>query len=149
MSKEICQIHQEWLGKIYSWAGKYRTVNLAKGNFHFAAAKQIPKLMEFFEKEILSEYTPCLFSSKAEIAKALAIVHVEFILIHPFREGNGRLARMLAQYMALQAGLPTLNFGSIKGKKKAEYFKAVRAGLDKNYHPMTKIFLELIEKKER
>ena len=147
-SEDLCLMHQEWLGKIYSWAGKYRTVNLAKGDFQFAAAKQIPKLMELFEKEILSEYTPCLFSSKEEIAQALAVVHVEFILIHPFREGNGRLARMLSQYMALQAGLPTLDFGVIKGKKREEYFKAVRAGLDKNYHPMAKIFFEIIEKKE-
>ncbi len=145
LSEDLCRMHQEWLGKIYSWAGKYRTVNLAKGNFQFAAAKQIPKLMKLFEKEILSEYTPCLFSSKEEIAQALAVVHVEFILIHPFREGNGRLARILSQYMALQAGLPTLDFGTIKGKKREEYFKAVRAGLDKNYHPMAKIFLEIIK----
>jgi len=37
-------------------------------------------------------------------ATALAEVHAELILIHPFREGNGRLARLLALLMALQAG---------------------------------------------
>jgi len=46
-----------------------------------------------------------------EVIKALAVVHTELVLIHPFRaEGNGRVARMLATLMALQAGLPPLDF---------------------------------------
>jgi cell filamentation protein len=71
---------------------------------------------------------------------------VEFILIHPFREGNGRMGRLLASLMALQAGLPLLNFINIKGKLRAEYFAAVRAGVDSNYEPMKKIFRIVIEK---
>lgn len=42
--------------------------------------------------------------------EAIAVVHVEFILIHPFREGNGRMGRMLASVMAMQASKPELNF---------------------------------------
>lgn len=41
----------------------------------------------------------------------LAIIHAEFLLIHPFREGNGRLARWLAELMCLQSGLPLPDFG--------------------------------------
>ncbi len=33
-------------------------------------------------------------------------VHEELVLIHPFREGNGRVARLLSTLMAFQAGLP-------------------------------------------
>ena len=44
------------------------------------------------------------------IAAALAIVHAELILIHPFRDGNGRLARMLSTLMGLQARLPLWSF---------------------------------------
>lgn len=64
--------------------------------------------------------------------------------IHPFREGNGRLARLLASIMALRSGMPLLYFGSIKGRKKEEYFALVRAGLDRNYKPMEKIFGDVI-----
>ncbi len=46
---DICNIHKVWLGKIYEWAGNYRHVNLSKGDFAFAAAGQIPKLMADFE----------------------------------------------------------------------------------------------------
>ncbi|HET60277.1 MAG TPA: Fic family protein [Chloroflexi bacterium] len=50
----------------------------------------------------------------ASICEALAICHVEFMLIHPFLEGNGRLARILATVMALQACQPLLNFGLMR-----------------------------------
>jgi len=76
----------------------------------------------------------------------MAAIHVEFILIHPFREGNGRLGRLLTWLMALQAGLPPLNFGGIEGRKKQEYFAAVRSGLDRNYEPMQKVFFSIIRR---
>jgi cell filamentation protein len=83
-------------------------------------------------------------AAKSDVIHALAIVHVELLLIHPFREGNGRLARMLASLMALQAKLPLLDFKLLKGRKKEDYFTAVRSGLDRNYGPMEKIFDEVI-----
>ena len=36
---DIREIHRVWLGAIYPWAGQYRSVNIAKGGFHFAAAR--------------------------------------------------------------------------------------------------------------
>ena len=48
--------------------------------------------------------------------------------------------------MALQAGLPVLDFGGIQGRKKKEYITAVQTGLSRNYHPMVKIFLSIIKR---
>jgi len=146
---DICNMHKEWLGGIYDWAGRYRQVNLTKGGFTFAAAHLIPTLMADFENECLALYTPCRFAQREEITHALAVVHVELLLIHPFREGNGRLARMLASIMTLQAQLPPLEFSMLKGKKKQEYFEAVQFGLNRNYEPMEKIFREVIERTVR
>jgi cell filamentation protein len=66
------------------------------------------------EKGPLHQYTPCRVTAMDEIVRAIAIVHTELLLIHPFRDGNGRTARLLAILMALQAGLPPLNFSGIK-----------------------------------
>jgi cell filamentation protein len=142
---DLCQIHRQWLGKIYTWAGKPRSVNLSKGGFGFAMAQVIPVLLDEFECMQLQRYTPCLFSSRDEVAHALAEVHVQLMLIHPFREGNGRLGRLVATLMALQAGLPLLEFSEMVGVRKEEYFAAVRAGLDLNYQPMKAIFSDVIE----
>ena len=84
-------------------------------------AAQIPKLMTRFETEQLKKYTPCIFSQRQDVIRALAEVHTELVLIHPFREGNGRCSRILASIMALQAGLPVLDFSLISGSKKEDY----------------------------
>ena len=146
---DVCKIHKIWLGPVYAWSGRYRRVNLAKADFPFAAAGQIPKLMTEFERDLLRKFTPCGFDSRSEVIEALAVVHAELILIHPFREGNGRVARLLANLMALQAGLPLLDFGVIKGRRRKEYWGAVRAGLDRDYQPMEKLFSGVVDKSLR
>jgi len=143
---DICYLHKTWLGEIYEWAGRYRKINITKDYFTFAMAAQIHKLMEQFEQNQLTQYTPCEFKNREEVVKALAEVHTELLLIHPFREGNGRVARLLSLLMALQAGLPILDFSLIGEHKKQEYIKAVHAGIDRNYQPMEALFSEIIEK---
>ena len=144
-AQDICDMHNTWLKGIYTWAGKPRSVNISKGNFNFAQARHVPTLLDEFERKQLNIYTPCNFKSREEVINALAEVHVELMLIHPFREGNGRLGRMFATLMALQAGLPILDFSDWDGEKRENYFAAVRAGLDRNYRPMQELFAGIIE----
>ena len=143
---DLKEMHKLWLGGIYEWAGEYRQVNVSKGGFTFASAGAIPTLMDEFEKGPLRRNTPCAVGSRVEVIEALAEVHVELLLIHPFREGNGRLARMLTNLMASQTGLPFLDFQFLKGKAKEKYFSAVRAGLDRDYGPMQDILRIALEK---
>lgn len=142
---EICKWHTQWLGEVYEWAGEYRQVNISKGGFVFAMAAQVPRLMKEFERKELARYSPCVFDNLEDALKALAITHCELVLIHPFREGNGRLSRLLSQLMALQAGLPLLNFSVIKGKQREAYFAAVRAGMGRDYVPMIEIFRKVVQ----
>ncbi len=146
---DICEIHRIWLGPVYAWAGKYRQVNLVKGDFPFAAAGHIPRLMAQLEKTTLANYTPCRSESIEAIIRALAVVHTELVIIHPFREGNGRVARMLASLMSLQAELPALDFGGIRAWKRQEYFAAVQAGVGRDYRPMERIFTSVIRRTSR
>lgn len=146
MVTDICALHKDWLGEIYDWAGGYRQANISKGGFPFAAAAQVPRLMAEFERDVLRRNTPCNFNDREEIIGALAETHVELVLIHPFREGNGRLARVLSTLMVLQAGLPILDFSLIAGVEKETYFIAIQEGMAKNYQPMEKLFAEIIER---
>ena len=145
-AKDICRIHEIWLGNIYEWAGRYRRVELSKGDFGFASARYIPDLMQEFEQGPLHQHTPCVFHSRDRVIKALAEVHTELVLIHPFREGNGRAARILATLMALQANFPTLDFRPIQGERRDEYIAAIHAGLDKNYGPMEEVFSRILQR---
>lgn len=142
---DLCDCHRIWLGEIYEWAGDYRRVNVSKDGFPFAAAGQVPALMDQFERDVLRRCTPCTFTDRADVVHALAETHVELVLIHPFRDGNGRLARVLSSLMALQAGLPLLDFSLMAGTGKTAYIAAIQAGLDKHYAPMGSLFGEVIE----
>lgn len=141
---DICKIHKIWLGEIYEWAGRYRHVDIQKGSVRFTVPQFIPQDMEDLERKFLRKFTPCTLDSSSEIVTALSIVHAELVRIHPFREGNGRTARLLAILMALQAGLPILDFTVIRGKTREKYFAAVRAGWERNYEPMEQIFRMVI-----
>lgn len=127
--------HRRWLGNVYAWAGQERSVNMSKGGFPFAAAAQVPRLLVEFERQYLARWTPCGRLSDDELVQAIAEVHVEFILIHPFREGNGRLSRLLADVMAVQAGHAPLDYSGWDADK-ARYIGAIHAGVAGNYAPM-------------
>ncbi len=144
--EDVRLLHLEWLGGIYEWAGEYRNVNLAKGDFPFASAHLIPQLMAEFSRVELAPNTPCAQMGRSQLIAALARTHAEMVLIHPFREGNGRCARLLAWLMAMQAGLPPLDFSPLAGRGKPAYFTAVQAGLDRNYLPMRRCFERVINR---
>ncbi len=133
---DIFEWHRKWLGNVYDWAGQERSLNMSKGGFHFAAAKQIPYGLKEFEKNQLAVLTPCHLMDQDTLAEAIAKVHVEFILVHPFREGNGRISRLLADVMALQANKPALDYSSWDVNKEF-YFTSIQAGLAGDYTPMT------------
>lgn len=146
-SLDICDMHELWLASIYPFAGKYRTVNMSKAGFPFAAPGQIEKLMTDFENKYLSRYTPCNYSDDA-LAFALGIVHVELIVIHPFREGNGRVARLLANLMAMQAGSGALNYQSIDKTHNIKgfnyYIESIQKGFMEDYEGIKEIFAEIL-----
>ncbi len=148
-ASDIRNIHRRWLGAIYAWAGEYRSVNIAKHDFMFAAADQVPRLMREFEQGPLRDYTPCRFDVIQEQEDALAVVHAELILIHPFHEGNGRCARVLSTLMALQADLPALDFSGVQGKEKRYYIAAIHQAMERNYEPMKEVFRRVIARSLR
>lgn len=127
--------HRRWLGNVYEWAGRERSVNLGKGGFAFAAAGQVPRLLAEFEQKCLMRWTPCHRLDTEELVEAVAVTHVELILIHPFREGNGRLSRLLADVMVVQAGREPLDYSSWEAHK-SDYIGAIHQGVLTNYAPM-------------
>ena len=75
-------IHKYLFEDIYDFAGKLRTVNLAKGNFRFAPLMYLEAALENIDKMPQSTFD--------EIIEK----YVEMNIAHPFREGNGRSTRI-------------------------------------------------------
>jgi cell filamentation protein len=110
---------------------------------HFPSAHLLPDLLEAFQREQLNRRTPFDPQSIDELVEALAEMHVEFVLIHPFREGNGRIARLLADVMASQAGIGPLDY-SAWDLQREQYFGAIRAGGVLDNAPMEQLLRQVL-----
>ena len=135
--------HRRWLGNVFAWAGHERSVNMGKDGFMFAASAQIPRLLADFERTCLVRWTPCNGMATDALVEAIAITHVEFILIHPFREGNGRLSRLLADVMAVQSGRGPLDYSTWNADKPA-YIQAIHQGVQMEYAPMKRLVAQAL-----
>ena len=78
----LVKIHRHLFEDIYEFAGQLRRVNIAKGNFRFAPAIYLNEALKSIEKMPQSTFD--------EIIEK----YVEMNIAHPFREGNGRSARI-------------------------------------------------------
>lgn len=134
----ILKIHKLSLGHLYAFAGKYRDVNISKAGFTFPASRFLPETMTAFENELLLKL-PNKYKTKAELVKDIATVHAELLFIHPFREGNGRTARILANIMARKQGYDALRFELLTENEFKNYVLAVQASADKRFDKMGEI----------
>jgi cell filamentation protein len=134
----ILSIHKMALAHLYPFAGKYRDVNMSKGGFQFAAARFLPQTMAAFEQNIL-KVLPGSYEHENELIRDIAKVHAELLFIHPFREGNGRTARVLANLMCRKQGYATLNFDLIKQEAFEIYVTAVQAAAGQDYRRMEEL----------
>lgn len=91
-----------------------------------------------FENEFLVKL-PNKYNSKEDLIRDIAKVHAELLFIHPFPEGNGRTARILANLMARKQDYDALQFELINEKEFNNYVLAVQSSADKNYEKMEKI----------
>lgn len=137
----IKEIHRMWLSPIYDWAGEYRKVKISKGDCIFCFPLHIPSQMKKLEKT-LKKYTPLKKGCDLKtLAESIARVHGEFEIIHPFREGNGRVGRLIADLMALQAGYPPLNFERLKTR----YLHAMeKICLEDDFGPLNEVIKKAI-----
>ncbi len=108
------QIHAYIFGGLYDFAGKMRTVNIAKGGFQFAMVHYLPATLKTIERmpentfdEIVDKY-------------------VEMNVAHPFREGNGRSTRIWLDLMLKKHLGQCIDWSSVN--KKA-YLEAMTASV--------------------
>lgn len=83
----LAEIHKYLFEDIYDFAGKIRTVNIAKGGFRFAPVMYLESFLENIEKMPQSDFD------------SIVEKYVEMNIAHPFREGNGRSMRIWLDMM--------------------------------------------------
>ena len=134
----IIKWHKEIFKTIYPFAGEIRTVEMSKGNgeeaweWRLEFLNAIPTLNELIVSITSKEY-----DDMDAITLDLAQLISEFLFIHPFREGNGRISRLVVDIILAKNGFPMIGLNLKSGDN---YIQKVHQGYDCNYEPMKALF---------
>ncbi len=140
--KLITEIHKIIFKNSKQFAGKIRkkgeevVVMDSGGNVVHEGA--LPGRISHLLKELITWYNDN--TSKYPALVLGAVVHNQFENIHPFRDGNGRVGRILLNNILLKNGLPPVN---IDFKNRTEYYRSLRAyEFNKDLRPTIKLYLK-------
>jgi Fic family protein len=108
-----------------AWKVEYNSTAMVSGDgqiiFEYASPKDVPELMQgwlaLFQKTC-KENT----ANKEAALSAYVYLHVSFVRIHPFWDGNGRMARLIANIPVIRAGFPPI---IIPKERRQEYIEAL------------------------
>ena len=132
-------LHKQLFNELYQWAGTLRTVDISKEDTYFCPFSNLESYSnELFKNLKEDEWLKGL--DKVNFCKKLAEHYCEFNILHPFREGNGRVQRLFFEHLALYNEY-ILNWNSIT---KDDWIQANIAGVT-DYEPMEKIFKRIIK----
>lgn len=132
-------IHRHLFQDVYSWAGKFRTVRIAKGNSMFCYPEHIATQMSAVFDQLgkdgqLRDLPEAIFAAKA--ASFLASLNA----IHAFRDGNGRTQLTFLTVLADRAGHP-LDLTKLDPKT---FLAAMIASFDGDEHNLAKAIQGLV-----
>ena len=130
-SDHLREIHRRLFSDIYDWAGEYRTVEISKG-LPFCYCANIQTSLDSLFSELRSEQYLRTVADRETMVCRLAYYLVELNVIHPFREGNGRVQRKFLEQLAEEAGFEL----NLDGVGSNEMIFASKEGMAGNYRPM-------------
>lgn len=122
-SQWMLKLHREMFGAVWRWAGKPRTHNTNIGVDWFHIGPQMESLALD-----LAAWDCC------EVEKA-ARLHLRAVRIHPFADGNGRWARLLANIWLVRHGQPLVRWPepalrTVDSPIRSEYIQSIKAADD-------------------
>ncbi len=147
----IQDIHEEGFGFIFpDWAGKFRTVDVTVGEYeppHYSKiAVLVKNLCDDLEERL--KYIPSPKNEEqflAEVISLLAWFQHGFVWIHPFKDYNGRIARLLTNLLVLNFGLPILEIEAETGQDRQRYVKAMKAADDHDYSKLERLIANVLK----
>lgn len=98
----LLKLHKEMYGRVWKWAGKPRTTGLNIG----VAPEQILEAL----KQLVDNFRYWENETAMELPEKTARLHHGLVKIHPFRNGNGRWARLVANIYLKQKGAPLIQW---------------------------------------
>ena len=111
----LCKTHEIIFASLYEWGGKYRSVNISKGESMFCPYMNLDSFSnDIFNKlkndNYLKNYED--IALKNEFVEKLSYYMCELIVLHPFSEGNGRCIRLFFDMIVTFNGYKYIDYKS-------------------------------------
>lgn len=136
-------IHARIFDGLYEWAGRWRSVWIKKPGITWPAPDFLDRNMQLFEQTVLCKYPAEVLKEDDSFCNAAGHIQGEFLVIHPFREGNARTIKLMTDLLAAQTGRPLLAYDqSPEGQKR--YIDAATTAFKQQYAPMAEIIRQTL-----
>ncbi len=133
------RLHEYIFQDIYPFAGKFRIEDIEKDETKFTPFHCIQEQLHKLLGELKSE--KCLIGlTQDAFSNRIAYFMIELNMIHPFREGNGRVIRMFLRQLSIQRGYE-IDWAKADG---TQLLNAMISGVVKDYQPLTDLIRKLI-----
>lgn len=143
----ICALHKDIAGSLFDWAGRFRNVNVKVGQHTPPPFYEVPALMRLYCDDLSTRLSNAEKTINIkEIAELLAWADWLFQWIHPFRDLNGRVGRILLTAILIRLKLPPAETASVESREKEEYLKAIRLADKQDLSALTEIWLHRLLK---
>ena len=125
----LSELHKDMFGNVWDWAGKFRQVELSIG----IKAYQVPAAL----KDLTDDITFWNQNKTFDIYETASRIHHRAVQIHPFKNGNGRWSRMLANIYLRQHGSMPVKWQedllSKENPKRDSYIQALKSADNGDY----------------
>jgi len=124
--KLLIGLHRQMFSDVWTWAGKYRRSDMSIG-IHWA---EVPTQV----RDLLSNTLAQIAAGDLDADEIAMRFHHRLVVIHPFRNGNGRHARLFTEELNRSLGRPRFAWG-----ERREYLDALRAADRGDFAPLRRI----------
>ena len=147
-SEWICKLHGDIAGSLFpDWSGRLRNVNVAVGAHTPPPYFEVPVHVRQYCNDLATRLSFAEEEKRIEkIAETLAFADWRFQWIHPFRDFNGRVGRILLSAILFKLRLPPADTASVEPKEKKRYLKALHAADAGDLSSLTEIWMERLSK---
>lgn len=128
-------LHHLTFSPLFVWAGRPRTVGIAKGGTPFCPPQNIDSMMSSLFTELEREHWLEGLDIDSFIGRAAYYI-CEINAVHPFREGNGRAIRFYVDVLSAKARADIFDWTRSSAD---EYLQACVAGFQQNYSRMISV----------
>lgn len=136
----MLELHREMFGDVWDWAGKLRQVELSIGVKAYMVSMELKNLvddLEYWDK-----------NKTFDVVEIASRIHHRAVQIHPFKNGNGRWSRMLANIYLKQNGLAPTKWNedllSKENPHRDEYIEALKKADDGDYSKLVSLQSNII-----